>query len=149
MGYCLVLSPLCPLHAETLVVGNQQRLSCGSIGKVTTGQEPVVGGFLVSPHSIEIPRPCRYHPSTHEAILSDYPQQSTVLTRCGLLMSPRGLAWHQSSSGGMPLEDAVDGSTSQTHETSNSTLPHALMGKCKHFMLNTYRGWTGHYSNNQ
>ena len=34
----------------------------------------------------------------------------------------RGLDWHQSSSGSMPLEDVVDSSTSQTHATSNSTL---------------------------
>ena len=54
-----------------------------------------------------------------------------------------GFAWHQSSSGSMPLEDAVDGSKSQIPATSYSTLPHVL--KCKHFMPNTYRVWTGHY----
>ena len=66
-----------------------------------------------------------------------------------LCEEPRGVAWHQSSSGTMPLEDAVDGSTSQIHATSNSTLPYALMGKCKHFMTYTYKGWAGHYQNNQ
>ena len=30
---------------------------------------------------------------------------------------PRGLAWHQSSGGSIPLEDAVDGSTGQTNVT--------------------------------
>ena len=43
---------------------------------------------------------------------------------------------------------AVDGNTSQTHTTSNSTLLNALTGKCKHLMPNTHRGWTGHCSNN-
>ena len=47
------------------------------------------------------------------------------------------------------LGDAVDGSISQTHATSNSTLQHAFTGKCKHLMLSTFRGWTGHYYNNQ
>ena len=47
------------------------------------------------------------------------------------------------------LEYAVEGSTSQTHTGSNSTLLNALTGKCKHLMPNTHRGWTGHYSNNQ
>ena len=78
-------------------------------------------------------------PGTYETILSDHPQQSTVLTRCGLPWSPRELAWYQSSSGSMPPEVAVDSSTSQT-QTSNSTVLHAFMGKCKHFMCNTYRG---------
>ena len=45
--------------------------------------------------------------------------------------------------------DAVDGSTSQTHTGSNSTLHNALTGKCKHLMPNTHRGWTGYCSNNQ
>ena len=107
---------------------------CGSIGTVTTGQEPVVDGFMASPHSLQIPHPC---PSTNEAILSDHPQLSTVLTRCGLPRSPHGLAWHQSSIGNMHPEDVVDGN--QTHATSNSTLPHAFTGKCKRSMPNTYR----------
>ena len=42
----------------------------------------------------------------------------------------------------MPPENRVDGSMSQIHVTSNSALPLALMGKCKHLMLNGYRGWT-------
>ena len=46
MGHCQVLSPLCPLQAETVVVGSQQGLLCGSIGTVTMEQEPVVDGFL-------------------------------------------------------------------------------------------------------
>ena len=74
---------------------------------------------------------------TNEAILSDHPQLSTVLTRCGLPRSPHGLAWHQSSIGNMHPEDVVDGN--QTHATSNSTLPHAFTGKCKRSMPNTYR----------
>ena len=49
----------------------------------------------------------------------------------------------------MPFEYAVDGSTSQTHTGSNSTLLNALTGKCKHLMPNTHSGWTGHCSNNQ
>ena len=50
-----------------------------------------------------------------------------------------------SSSGSMPPEDAVDGGMNQTHATSNSTFPHALTGKHKHFIPDTYKGWTGHY----
>ena len=42
MGHCQVLTPLCPLQVETAVVGNQQGLPCGSIGTVTTGQEPLL-----------------------------------------------------------------------------------------------------------
>ena len=49
----------------------------------------------------------------------------------------------------MPFEYVVDGSTSQTHTGSNSTLLNTLTGKCKHLMPNTHRGWTGHCSNNQ
>ena len=45
------------------------------------------------------------------------------LVKCGLRMSPRWFAWHQISRGTMPPEDAVDGSTRQTHATSNSILP--------------------------
>ena len=148
MDHCQVLPPLRPLQEETAVVGCQQGLPCWSICKVTTGQEAVVDGFLASPHLISIPRPRRQGPSTYEEILSDHPRQSDVLTRCGLPRSPRGHACHQSSTGRMPPEDVVDGRTSQTHATSNITLPHALTGKCKHFMTNTYRGWTGHYYNN-
>ena len=44
---------------------------------------------------------------------------------------------------GIAPGDAVDGSRSQTHANSNSTLLHYLTGKCKHFMCNIYRGWTG------
>ena len=120
MGRCEILPHLCPLQAEMVVVGSQQ-------------------GFLVG---------YRYDnhgtgagcqgPSICEAILSDHPQQCAILMRCGLPSIPDGLAWYQSSSGSIPPEDAVDGSTSQTHETSNITLLHALTGKCKHFMPNTY-----------
>ena len=149
MGHCQVLPPLRPLQAERVVVASQQGFLCGSINLVTTGQEPVVDGFPASPHSIQIPHPCRHSPSTYEAILLDHPQQSPVLTRCGLPRRPWELAWHQSSSGSMLPVDAVDGSTSQTPATSNSTLTHALMSKCKHFMPNTYRGWVEHYQNNQ
>ena len=39
----------------------------------------------------------------------------------------------------MPFEYAVDGSTSQTHTGSNSTLLNALTCKCKHLMPNTDR----------
>ena len=39
-------------------------------------------------------------------------------------------------SGSVPPEAEVDGSMSQTYATSNDTLPHALMGKCKHLMPN-------------
>ena len=87
MGHCQVLLPLCPLQGETVVVGIQQGRPCGSIGTVTTGQEPVVDGFPASPHSIQILPPRHQGPSTYEAILSEYPH-STVLTRCGL---PRSL----------------------------------------------------------
>ena len=106
---------------------------------VTTGlREPFVNGFTASPHSIQIPYLRRQGPSTYEAILLDHPQQNTVLKRCGLPRGPRGPAWHQSSSDSMPPEDAVEGSTSQTHVTSSGTLPHAVKGKCKHSMPNTY-----------
>ena len=143
MGLCRVLPHLCPLPAETVVVGGQQWLPCGYIGTVSTGQEPVIDGFPASPYSIQIPYPCHQGPGTYVVILEDHSQQSTVLTRRGLPRSPSWLAWHQSSSGDMPPEDAVDGSMSQTHATRNSTLPHALLGKCKHFLPNTYRGGRG------
>ena len=139
-GHCQVLLPPCPLEAEIAGVASQQGLPCGPIGTVTTGQKPVVDGFPDRPHSIQIPH-WRQSPSTYEAILSGHPQQSMILTRCGLPRSPRGLGWCQSSNGSMPSEDVVDRSTSQTHATSNNTLPHALTGKCNDFMSDTYRGW--------
>ena len=134
------------VQAEMVVVCSQQGLSCESIGTVTPGQEPVVGGFLAGPYSIQIPHPCCQGTKIYETILLDHPQQSTVLTTCGLTGSLRWFAWHQSSSVSMPPGDAVDGSTCQTHATSNSTVPHALTGKCKHFMPNIYRGWMRHLS---
>ena len=139
MGHCQLLPTLCPLQAEAVVVGSQQGLPCGSIGTITTGQQPVVDSLMASPHSIQILPPHRQGLSTYEVILSDHHQQSTVLCGCGLPRSPRGPAWHQSFSGSMPPEDAVGGSKSQTHSTSKSTLPHAVMGKGKHSMPNTYR----------
>ena len=105
--------------------------------------------FSGQPSFHKILHPRRQGPSTYEAILSDHPEQSTVLMSCGLPRSHRGLAWHQSFSGSMPPEDAVDGGTSQTHVTSNSALPQALTGKCKHFMPDPYRDWMEHYWNNQ
>ena len=131
VGHCQVPPPLRPLQAETTVVGSQQGLRCGSICPVTTGQESVVNRCATSPHSIQISHPRRQGPSTQETILSDHPQQCTVLPKCCLSGSPWRLAWHQRSSGSMPFEYAVDGSMSQT------------------LMPNTHRGWTGHCSNNQ
>ena len=142
VGHCQVPPPLRPLQAETTVVGSQQGLRCGSICPVTTGQESVVNRCATSPHSVQISHPRRQGPSTQETILSDHPQQCTILPRCCLSGSPWRLAWHQRSSGSMPFEYAVDGSTSQTHTGSNSTLLNALTGKCKHLMPNTHRGWT-------
>ena len=49
------------------------------------GKEPVVDRFPTIPHSIQIPHLQRQGPSTYEAILSGHPEQSKVLTRCGLL----------------------------------------------------------------
>ena len=141
--------PLRPLQAETTVVGSQQGLRCGSICPVTTGQESVVNRCATTPHSVQISHPRRQGPSPQETILSDHPQQCTVLPRCCLSGSPWRLAWHQRSSGSMPFEYAVDGSTSQTHTGSNSTLLNALTGKCQYLMFSTHRGWTGHCSNNQ
>ena len=149
VGLCQVPPPLRPLQVETTVVGSQQGLRCGSICPVTTGQESVVNRCATSPHSVQISHPRRQGPSTQEPILSDHPQQCTVLPRCCLSGSPWRLAWHQKSSGSMPFEYAVDGSTSQTHTGSDSTLLNALTGKCKHLIPNTHRGWTGHCSNNQ
>ena len=88
MGHCHVLPPLGPLQTETAVVGSQQGLPCGSIGRVTMGQEAVVDGFPASPNSIQIPHPCHKGPITYEAILLQHPQQSMVLMRCGLSRSP-------------------------------------------------------------
>ena len=122
VGHCQVPPPLCPLQAETTVVGSQQGLRCGSICPVTTGQESVVNRCATNPHSVQISHPRRQGPSTQETILSDHPQQRTVLPRCCLSGSPWRLAWHQRSTGSMPFEYAVDGSTSQTHTGSNSTL---------------------------
>ena len=115
VGHCQVPPPLRPLQAETTVVGSQQGLRCGSICPVTTGQESVVNRCATSPHSVQISHPRRQGPSTQETILSDHPQQCTVLPRCCLSGSPWRLVWHQKSSGSMPFEYAVDGSTSQTH----------------------------------
>ena len=123
MGHCQVPPPLRPLQAETTVVGSQQGLRCGSICPVTTGQESVVNRCATSPHSVQIYHLRRQGPSTQETILSDHPQQCTVLPRCCL--------------------------SSQTHTGSNSTLLNALTGKCKHLMPNTHRGWTRHCLNNQ
>ena len=88
MGHCQVLPTVCPLQAETAVVGSQQRLPCRFIGTVTMEQKTIVDGFLDSLHSIQIPHACRQGPSTYEVMLSDHPQQSMVLMRCGL---PRSL----------------------------------------------------------
>ena len=133
MSHCQVLPTLCPLQVETAVVGSQQGLPFESTGTVTTEEEPVVDGFPA--HSIQVLHPRPRVPNTYEAIQSDHPEQSTVLARCGLPSSPHGRVCHQSSSGSMPQGHAVVGSMSQTHTTSNSTLPDALMGKCKHFTL--------------
>ena len=104
----------------------------GSICPVTTGQESVVNRCATSPHhSVQISHPRRQGPSTQETILSDHPQQCMVLPRCCLSGSPWRLAWHQRSSGSMPIEYAVDGSTSQTHTGSNSTLLNALTASAK------------------
>ena len=88
------------------------------------GQESVVNRCANSPHSVQISHLRCQGPSTQEKILSDHPQQCTVLPRCCLSGSPWRLAWHQRSSGSMPFEYAVGGSTSQTHTGSNSTLLH-------------------------
>ena len=125
VGHCQVPPPLRPFQAETTVVGSQQGLRCGSICPVTTGQESVVNRCATSPRSVQIYHPRRQGPSTQETILSDHPQQCTVLPRCCLSGSPWRLAWHQRFSGSMPFEYGVDGSTSQTHTGSNSTLLNA------------------------
>ena len=137
VGHSQVLPPLRTLQAETTVVGSQQGLRCGSIFPVTTGQESVVNHCATSPHSLQISHPRHQGPSTQETILLDDPQQCTVLPRCCLSGSPWRLAWHKRSSGSMPFEYAVHGSTSQTHTGSNGTLLDALTGKCKHPMPNT------------
>ena len=59
----------------------------------------VVNRCATSPHSVQISHPRRQGPSTQETILSDHPQQCTVLPRCCLSGSPWRLAWHQRSSG--------------------------------------------------
>ena len=91
VGHCQVPPPLRPLQAETTVVGSQQGLRCGSICPVTTGQESVVNRCATSPHSVQISHPRRQGPSTQETILSDHPQQCTVLPRCCLSGSPEDL----------------------------------------------------------
>ena len=78
--------------------------------------------------------PCRAH---RWGICQRAEKQSMVLASCHLPRSSLGLAWHQSSSGSMPPENAVHGSTSQTHAAFNSTLPH---GQVQYFMPNTYLG---------
>ena len=97
-------STLCPLQAERVVVGSQQGLPCESIGMLTMGQEPLFYGLFYQPsfHANSSSTPSRT-----EHLWSD-PQQNKVLTRCGLLSSPHGLAWHQSS--------------------NNRTVSHALVG---------------------
>ena len=91
VGHCQVSPPLRPLQAETTVVGSQQGLRCGSICPVTTGQESVVNRCATSPHSVQISHPRRQGPSTQETILSDHPQQCTVLPRCCLSGAPEDL----------------------------------------------------------
>ena len=114
-------------------------------------QESVVYGFPASPQSIQIAHLRGRGP--YEALMKWSCQ--TILSKAwswrGVIFqrSPRWLAWHQTSSGSMSPEDAADRSMSQPHVTSNSTFPHALGGKCKHFMPTTYRGWTGHKESNQ
>ena len=103
VGHCQVPPPLRPIQAEKTVVGSQQGLRSGSICPVTRGQESVVNRCATSPHSVQISHPRRQGPSTHETILSDHPQQCTVLPRCCLSGSPWRLAWHQRSSGSMSL----------------------------------------------
>ena len=135
-GHCQVLPPLHPLQAET---ANPRWQSTGAfLWAYRHGNHGTkTRCFPDRPHSIQILHRRRQSPSTYEAILSGHPQQSMILTRCGLPRSPGGLAWHQSSSGSMPPEDVVDRSTSQTHATSNNTLLHALTGKCHDFMPDT------------
>ena len=69
MSHCQVLPPLCPLQVETVVIGSQQGLLCGSMGTATIGQEPVVVGLLASPHSIQIPHLHRQGPSTWQGVV--------------------------------------------------------------------------------
>ena len=88
LGHCQVAPPLRPLQAEMMVVGSQQGLRCGSNCPVTTGQESVVNHCATSPHSVQISHPRCQGPSTQEKILSDHPQQCTVLQRCCLSGNP-------------------------------------------------------------
>ena len=134
------------LQAETVVVGSQQRLPYGSMGMVIMGQKKRLLMVLQSalfPHKFVI-HAVKPRALTKWSCWTNL-DQNTVLMRCGLPMTSRGLAGHQSCSDSMPLVDLVDGSTNQTYVTSNSTLPYALMGKCKHFMPNTCKSWTAHY----
>ena len=91
MGYCRVLPLLCPLQTDMAGLSSQQEFPCGSICRVTMGHEPIVDGYPATHHSLQIPHQSYQGASTYEAILSDYPQQSTVFSRCGLSMSPHGL----------------------------------------------------------
>ena len=140
MSHCQVLPPLFPLQVEKEVIGSQQELPCGSIGMVTPGQGPAVDGF---PTSL-IPYKLLIHAVKAGALMKR--SCRTVLNKArswrGVIF--QGAPWTclapkfqwQHASGGC----AVDGSTSQIHMTSNSTLLHAFMSKCKHFMPKTYRG---------
>ena len=86
MGHCQVLSSVCPIQAA--VIGSQQGLPCDHGTRV--------GGWWLSGqpsfHTNSSPAPSSAR--IYEEILSDHPQQSTVLTRCALPLSPRGLASH-------------------------------------------------------
>ena len=93
---------------------------------VITGQEPIVDGFPASPYFIQfLNKLWSWQGVVIRGAFVDLPGTKVLVAVC--------------------LGDAVDGSISQTHATSNSTLQHAFMGKCKHLTLNTFRGWTGHY----
>ena len=85
-----------------------------SIGIVTTGLEPVVDGFPVSPYAIQIPH------LRCQAILLDH---LNGIDKLWSSEEPPLICLPPISRGTMPPEDAVDGSTRQTHATSNSILP--------------------------
>ena len=82
-------------------------------------------------------------PSNPEHLWSNPVRPSSTKHEGWSSEEPRGFAWHQCTSGSMSPEDAVD--SSMTRTTRNSTLPHALTGKYKHFMPNTKRSLMGHY----
>ena len=142
MGHYLVLPPMVLLQEKTAVISSQQELPWVYMH----GNHRTRAGCWWFSSQLSFHTNSSSTLSRPEHLWSDPVGPSWtkhVLDEVCSSEDPRGLAMQQSSSGSMPLEGVVDGSTSQAHMTSNITSPRALTGQCKHLMSNIYRGWWG------